>query len=198
MDNICTICFENDSLKNLCTLKCKHCYHLECILQWINKPDYTQYMAGTEKICIPFCPYCRQPALLEKIPDKFDAFYKFYYFTKFVRKRCSVVFCPFTEFPCNDGKCSYHYYPLIDKHDLQILMDKLFSFFFMPLNVRKTLLCFAIHCFDYNLRFDELYIQLQKLLLDAVQNTYLTSDDTCSLIIDFASQNGINLQKIRL
>jgi hypothetical protein len=198
MDNICTICFENDCSANLCKLRCSHQFHMPCILQWLNLNISCSSNIEHERVSAPQCPYCRRIALVENIPDTLDTFYKFYYFTKFVRKKCSFVFCSHSEFPCNDGKCSSHYYPLIDKHDLKIIMDKLFCFFFLPLNLRKMLLYFAIQCFDHNLKFETLFHNLEKILIEHIETKTITNQKACSLISEFSTQNGINLQNYYL
>jgi hypothetical protein len=198
MDNICTICFENDCNTNFCLLRCNHYFHLDCILEWVKQNGNSIDIKTSDKLAIPFCPYCRGIALIDKTPDKYDTFYKYYYFTKFNRKKCNVIYCDLSEFPNNGGKCSRHFYPLIDKYDLKIIMDKIFCYFFLPLNIRKILLYFAIHCFDHNLKFLELYSQLDNLLNILLSQINISNDEMCHYIGEFLNENEINLQSYYL
>lgn len=163
MDNICTICFENDHDKNFCLLFCNHKFHFECLQEWIltlNKDSPIHHNYGAK------CPYCRQYALIKELPDNYDAFYKFYFFTKFVRKKCRMLYCEYSEFPLNEGECSFHKYPIIDKHELKIIMDEIFCFYFLPLKMKKLILHLVSFCYENDLVFSHVFTDFKKLLVD--------------------------------
>lgn len=174
MDNICTICFENDQDKNFCLLMCNHKFHFDCLQEWIltsnnESPIHNNFGAK--------CPYCRQYALIKELPNNYDAFYKFYFFTKFVRQKCRIFNCEFSEFPLNEGECSFHKYPVINKYDLKTIMDEIFCFYFLPLKMKKLILHFVNFCYDNDICFSEVFADFKKLLVELLLSENLNHAD---------------------
>jgi hypothetical protein len=189
MENTCTICFEGDDMHNLCTLKCSHTFHFDCLIQWYQ--NTLLYDSG--KFDFP-CPYCRQFIVVSEIPQKYDVFYKFYFFTKFKRSKCSINNCSHLEFPLNDGVCSKHMYPFIDKNDLLKIMNHIFEFFYMPLNIRKYLIYIGKSCIYKNIPLDDLMSQIKNLIYKELNTyeigiDYLPTYHIYLLLKDFAREN---------
>lgn len=171
MDNICSICFETNSAEASCTMHCGHTFHMECLQEWMDQSsERTTENLKSTVISPCMCPYCRQIILIKQIPRGLDCFYKFYYYTKFVRQKCSRDGCTLLEFPLNDGVCSRHQHPIIDKQDLKIIMDEIFCFYFLPLFSRKQLIIFAMLCFDSGVDFVDEFADLKKRLIDLLTN----------------------------
>lgn len=147
-EKFCSICFDNENLKSEITLECNHIFHFDCINEWYKKGN-NKYM---EKILT--CPYCRAIAIITKIPKNYDCFFKFYYFTHFKRGMCIHENCSNKEFPLNAGICSKHFYPKINKYDLDKIMNYIFPFFFMTLPVKKFILSFCIQLHEKNMDMD--------------------------------------------
>lgn len=171
MDNICSICFENHEQNNCEVLGCGHQFHRHCLQQWVNYST----LRGSDNLSdtiVSFakCPYCRFPILSELLPSEADCFYKFYHFTRFVRQKCSYLDCNFSEFPLNHGICSKHRYPDIDRNDLNIIMDQLSCFHFLPLFARKQLLFFAVVCFSKNVDFVQEFSALKNDIIQLLTN----------------------------
>ena len=63
---VCSICLEsiNDTNKKT-NLNCGHCYHSECIEEWLNENDTCPYCRESQNPTVIFHPDC-QPSLITK------------------------------------------------------------------------------------------------------------------------------------
>lgn len=167
-EKFCSICFDNENNESLILLECNHIFHFECINEWYKKGDNKKFDKPLT------CPYCRSVAFIKSIPIKYDCFFKFYYFTHFKREMCVIQNCSNKEFPLNNKTCSKHFYPFIDKNDLNKIMNYLFPFFFIPLNIKKFILNLCIEFYKHDLNIDQ-YIPCFLVLIKnfLLQNDFL-------------------------
>jgi hypothetical protein len=147
----------------MCTLHCGHFFHYDCISKWVE-----QQQQRNDTLVTTTCPYCRRCVMMSNVPTAYDCFYQFYYYTRFVRKKCCKQDCPRSEFPLNSGLCSVHQYPSIDRHDLSVIMENIFCFHFLPLKIKKMLLYFAVTCYDDEIDFVSEFAALKDSLLNYV------------------------------
>lgn len=165
-EKFCSICFDNENNDSLILLECNHMFHFECVNEWYKKGDSKKF----HKVLT--CPYCRSVAFIKNTPAKYDCFFKFYYFTHFKREMCIIKNCTNKEFPMNNKTCSKHFYPVIDRNELNKIMNYLFPFFFIPLHIKKFILNFCLELHKYNLNV-EIYV---PEFLNLIKNFLIKSD----------------------
>jgi len=197
-EKFCSICFDNENDEKIISLQCNHIFHFDCINEWYKKGDSKKF----DRVLT--CPYCRTIAIITNIPIKYDCFFKFYYFTHFKREMCIVNNCQNKEFPLNHKVCSKHMYPLINRDDLNKVMNYLFPFFFMPLNIKKFLLKFCVELYYYNLSVDtyvpKILVEIKNFLLqnDFLPKTFELSFIFYELKTKFPELKPINIEYEKL